>query len=129
MAFITAGMGGGDRNGRLRPSSRGAAREQGILTSASSPKKPFHFEGQRRMRVAEQASSSCRASSIRSHHSEPDLLFRIANEKTTFAQAFAMADEVPMRACAASPILMVIRASSTSDFADIRTVMNEMARP
>jgi len=126
MVFVTAGMGGGTGTGAA-PVIAKAAREAGILT-VGVVTKPFHFEGQRRMRVAE--------SGIAELHKSVDTLliipnqnlFRVANEKTTFADAFAMADQVLYSGVACITDLMVKEGLINLDFADVRMVMREMGK-
>ena len=84
MVFVTAGMGGGTGTGAA-PVVAKAARDLGILT-VGVVTKPFHFEGQRRMRVAETGIRAAEGRRYPDHHSEQNL-FRVANEKTTFADA------------------------------------------
>ncbi|KJC61144.1 cell division protein FtsZ [Bradyrhizobium sp. LTSPM299] len=126
MVFVTAGMGGGTGTGAA-PVIAKAAREMGILT-VGVVTKPFHFEGQRRMRTAE--------SGIAELHKVVDTLliipnqnlFRVANEKTTFADAFAMADQVLYSGVACITDLMVKEGLINLDFADVRAVMREMGK-
>jgi cell division protein FtsZ len=126
MVFVTAGMGGGTGTGAA-PVIAKAAREAGILTVGVITK-PFHFEGQRRMRIAE--------SGITELHKSVDTLliipnqnlFRVANEKTTFADAFAMADQVLYSGVACITDLMVKEGLINLDFADVRMVMREMGK-
>jgi cell division protein FtsZ len=126
MAFITAGMGGGTGTG-ASPVIAGVAREQGILT-VGVVTKPFQFEGQRRMQVAE--------AGIEEMHQYVDTLivipnqnlFRIANEKTTFADAFSMADQVLYSGVACITDLIVKEGLINLDFADVRAVMDEMGK-
>src|ERR1700752_4558861 len=126
MVFITAGMGGGTGTGAA-PVIAAATREQGILT-VGVVTKPFHFEGQRRMRTAE--------AGIAELHKVVDTLliipnqnlFRVANEKTTFADAFAMADQVLYSGVACITDLMVKEGLINLDFADVRAVMREMGK-
>jgi cell division protein FtsZ len=126
MAFITAGMGGGTGTGAAPIIAR-AAREQGILT-VGVVTKPFDFEGGRRMRSA--------IAGINELAKEVDTLiiipnqnlFRIANAQTTFAEAFAMADEVLHSGVAGITDLMIKPGLINLDFADVRTVMNEMGK-
>jgi len=126
MAFVTAGMGGGTGTGAAPVISR-IARELGILT-VGVVTKPFHFEGQRRMRFAE-------AGIVDLHKVVDTLLiipnqnlFRVANEKTTFADAFAMADQVLYSGVACITDLMVKEGLINLDFADVRSVMREMGK-
>ncbi|ABE62111.1 cell division protein FtsZ [Nitrobacter hamburgensis X14] len=126
MVFVTAGMGGGTGTGAA-PVIAKAAREMGILT-VGVVTKPFHFEGQRRMRTAD--------SGIGELHKVVDTLliipnqnlFRVANEKTTFADAFAMADQVLYSGVACITDLMVKEGLINLDFADVRAVMREMGK-
>jgi cell division protein FtsZ len=126
MVFVTCGMGGGTGTG-ASPVVAKAARELGILT-VGVVTKPFHFEGQRRMRFAE--------SGILELHKVVDTLliipnqnlFRVANEKTTFADAFAMADQVLYSGVACITDLMVKEGLINLDFADVRAVMREMGK-
>ncbi|MGA2290808.1 cell division protein FtsZ [Bradyrhizobium sp.] len=126
MVFVTAGMGGGTGTGAA-PVIAKTAREMGILT-VGVVTKPFHFEGQRRMRTAE--------AGIADLHKVVDTLliipnqnlFRVANEKTTFADAFAMADQVLYSGVACITDLMVKEGLINLDFADVRAVMREMGK-
>src|SRR5580698_326536 len=126
MVFVTAGMGGGTGTGAA-PVIAKTARDLGILT-VGVVTKPFHFEGQRRMRTAE--------AGIAELHKVVDTLliipnqnlFRVANEKTTFADAFAMADQVLYSGVACITDLMVKEGLINLDFADVRAVMREMGK-
>ncbi|MBR0825900.1 cell division protein FtsZ [Bradyrhizobium manausense] len=126
MVFVTAGMGGGTGTGAA-PVIAKTAREMGILT-VGVVTKPFHFEGGRRMRTAE--------AGINELHKVVDTLliipnqnlFRVANEKTTFADAFAMADQVLYSGVACITDLMVKEGLINLDFADVRAVMREMGK-
>jgi cell division protein FtsZ len=126
MVFVTAGMGGGTGTGAA-PVIAKTARDMGILT-VGVVTKPFHFEGGRRMRTAE--------SGINELHKVVDTLliipnqnlFRVANEKTTFADAFAMADQVLYSGVACITDLMVMEGLINLDFADVRAVMREMGK-
>src|SRR6202453_4064840 len=126
MVFVTAGMGGGTGTGAA-PVIAKTARDMGILTVGVVPK-PFHFEGQRRMRTAE--------AGIAELHKLVDtlliipnhILFRVANEKTTFADAFAMADQVLYSGVACITDLMVKEGLINLDFADVRSIMSEMGK-
>src|SRR6187401_3584786 len=126
MVFVTAGMGGGTGTGAA-PVVAACAKEAGILT-VGVVTKPFQFEGARRMRVAEQG--------IIDLHKVVDTLliipnqnlFRVANEKTTFADAFAMADQVLYSGVACITDLMVKEGLINLDFADVRSVMREMGK-
>jgi cell division protein FtsZ len=124
MVFLAAGMGGGTGTGAA-PVIAAAAREMGILT-VGVVTKPFHFESGRRMRVAE--------AGIAELHKAVDTLiiipnqnlFRVANEKTTFAAAFAMADQVLCSGIRCITDLMVKEGLVNLDFADVCSVMSEM---
>ena len=126
MVFITAGMGGGTGTGAAPVIAR-AARDQGVLTIGVVTK-PFQFEGSRRMRLAEEG--------IRDLQQYVDTLiiipnqnlFRVANENTTFADAFSMADQVLHSGVAGITDLMIRPGLINLDFADVRTVMNEMGK-
>jgi cell division protein FtsZ len=126
MVFVTAGMGGGTGTGAAPVIAR-AAREMGILT-VGVVTKPFHFEGGRRMRLAE--------GGINELHKSVDTLiiipnqnlFRVANERTTFADAFSMADQVLYSGVACITDLMVKEGLINLDFADVRSIMSEMGK-
>jgi cell division protein FtsZ len=126
MVFVTAGMGGGTGTGAAPVVAR-CAKELGILT-VGVVTKPFHFESVRRMRLAE--------AGIAELHKVVDTLliipnqnlFRVANEKTTFADAFAMADQVLYSGVACITDLMVKEGLINLDFADVRAVMREMGK-
>ncbi|MEM6711055.1 MAG: cell division protein FtsZ [Pseudomonadota bacterium] len=126
MAFITAGMGGGTGTGAAPVVAR-LAREKGILT-VGVVTKPFQFEGRQRMRIAE--------GGIEELQKEVDTLicipnqnlFRIANENTTFADAFAMADQVLFSGVACITDLMVKDGLINLDFADVRSIMRGMGK-
>jgi cell division protein FtsZ len=126
MVFVTAGMGGGTGTGAAPVVAR-AAREIGILT-VGVVTKPFHFEGQRRMRVAEQGIAELQAVVDTLIIIPNQNLFRVANEKTTFADAFAMADQVLYSGVSCVTDLMVKEGLINLDFADVRAVMREMGR-
>jgi cell division protein FtsZ len=126
MVFVTAGMGGGTGTGAA-PVIAKAARDAGILT-VGVVTKPFHFEGQRRMRVAEQGIGDLHKCVDTLLIIPNQNLFRVANEKTTFADAFAMADQVLYSGVACITDLMVKEGLINLDFADVRTVMREMGK-
>ena len=126
MVFITAGMGGGTGSGAA-PVIAKAARDQGILT-VGVVTKPFQFEGAKRMRIAEGAIEELQRHVDTLIVIPNQNLFRIANEKTTFAEAFAMADEVLHCGVRGITDLMVLPGLINLDFADVRTVMNEMGK-
>jgi cell division protein FtsZ len=124
MVFVTAGMGGGTGTGASPVVAR-AARELGILTIGVVTK-PFHFEGQRRMRLAESGVVELQKSVDTLIIIPNQNLFRVANEKTTFIDAFAMADQVLHSGVACITDLMVKEGLINLDFADVRAVMREM---
>ena len=126
MCFVTAGMGGGTGTGAA-PGVAAAARAKGILPVGVVPK-PFHFEGQRRMRLAESGIQELQKSVDTLIVIPNQNLFRIANDKTTFADAFAMADQVLYSGVACITDLMVKEGLINLDFADVRSVMREMGR-
>jgi len=126
MVFITAGMGGGTGTGAA-PVIAQAAREMGILT-VGVVTKPFHFEGMRRMRVAEGGIEELQKNVDTLIVIPNQNLFRIANEQTTFADAFGMADEVLYSGVACITDLMVKEGLINLDFADVRSVMRGMGK-
>jgi cell division protein FtsZ len=126
MVFVAAGMGGGTGTG-AGPIIARAAREQGILTVAVVTK-PFQFEGQHRMRVAEQGIEELQRVCDTMIVIPNQNLFRIANERTTFADAFRLADDVLHSGVRGVTDLMVMPGLINLDFADIRTVMSEMGK-
>ncbi len=126
MVFITAGMGGGTGTG-ASPVIAQAARELGILT-VGVVTKPFHFEGARRMRFAEAGITDLTEVVDTLLVIPNQNLFRVANEKTTFADAFAMADQVLYSGVACVTDLMVKEGLINLDFADVRAVMREMGK-
>ena len=126
MIFITAGMGGGTGTGAAPVIAR-AVRERGMLT-VGVVTKPFHFEGDKRMRIAERGIEEMQ------NHVDTLIvipnqnLFRVATERTTFAQAFAMADDVLHSGVRGVTDLIVMPGLINRDFADIKTVMSEMGK-
>ena len=126
MVFVTAGMGGGTGTGAA-PVIAKSAREMGILT-VGVVTKPFHFEGQRRMRIAEGGIIELQKCVDTLLIIPNQNLFRVANEKTTFADAFAMADQVLYSGVACITDLMVKEGLINLDFADVRSVMREMGK-
>src|ERR1700726_4278657 len=126
MVFVTAGMGGGTGTGAASVIAK-TARELGILTIGVVTK-PFHFEGQRRMRLAELGIAEL-LNAVDTLLVIPNQnLFRLANEKTTFAHAFAMADQVLYSGVACISDLIVKEGLINLDFADILTVMREKGK-
>ena len=121
MVFVTAGMGGGTGTGAA-PVIAKAAREMGILTVAVVTK-PFQFEGTRRMRIAELGLSELEKYVDTLLVIPNQNLFRVANAKTTFAEAFAMADQVLFSGVGGITDLMVAPGLINLDFADVRAVM------
>ena len=126
MIFITAGMGGGTGTGAA-PVIAKMAKEQGILTVAVATK-PFHFEGAHRMRTAESGLKELQKYVDTLIIIPNQNLFRIANENTTFADAFKMADNVLHAGVRGVTDLMMMPGLINLDFADIRTVMSEMGK-
>ncbi|ODT06367.1 MAG: cell division protein FtsZ [Mesorhizobium sp. SCN 65-20] len=126
MCFVTAGMGGGTGTGAAPVVAR-AAREKGILT-VGVVTKPFHFEGQRRMKTADQGIEELQKCVDTLIVIPNQNLFRLANDKTTFADAFAMADQVLYSGVACITDLMVKEGLINLDFADVRSVMREMGK-
>ncbi|WP_413206312.1 cell division protein FtsZ [Rhodospirillum sp. A1_3_36] len=126
MVFITAGMGGGTGTGAA-PVVASVARELGILT-VGVVTKPFQFEGQQRMRLAEAGIDEL-AQFVDTLIIIPNQnLFRVANEKTTFADAFKLADDVLYSGVRSVTDLMINPGLINLDFADVRTVMQNMGR-
>jgi cell division protein FtsZ len=123
MLFITAGMGGGTGTGAA-PVIAKAAKELGILTIGVVTK-PFQFEGQRRMRFAEAGIFELQKVVDTLLVIPNQNLFRVANEKTTFSDAFAMADEVLHSGIACITDLIVKEGLINLDFADVRAIMRE----
>jgi len=126
MAFIAAGMGGGTGTGAAPVIAR-AAREQGILT-VGVVTKPFQFEGAHRMRIAEAGIEELEQFVDTLIIIPNQNLFRVANEKTTFSDAFKMADDVLHSGVRGVTDLMVMPGLINLDFADIRAVMSEMGK-
>jgi cell division protein FtsZ len=124
MVFITAGMGGGTGTGAA-PVIAKIARDMGVLT-VGVVTKPFSFEGQRRLRIAEEGIEKLKEFVDTLIVVPNQNLFRIANEKTTFAKAFEMADEVLYAGVRGVTDLMVMPGLINLDFADVKTVMREM---
>jgi cell division protein FtsZ len=126
MVFVTAGMGGGTGTGAAPVIAR-VAKELGILT-VGVVTKPFHFEGQRRMKFAEAGIAELQKCVDTQIIIPNQNLFRVANEKTTFADAFAMADQVLYSGVACITDLMVKEGLINLDFADVRAIMREMGK-
>jgi cell division protein FtsZ len=126
MCFVTAGMGGGTGTGAA-PVIAHAARQAGILTVAVVTK-PFDFEGKRRMRSAEEGIERLRACADTVIVIPNQNLFRIADARTTFADAFAMADRVLYAGVGCITDLIVKAGLINLDFADVKSVMRDMGR-
>jgi len=126
MVFIAAGMGGGTGTGAAPVIAR-VARDQGILT-VGVVTKPFQFEGAHRMRIAEAGIEELEQYVDTLIIIPNQNLFRIANEKTTFADAFTMADDVLYSGVRGVTDLMVMPGLINLDFADVRSVMSEMGK-
>jgi cell division protein FtsZ len=126
MVFVTAGMGGGTGTGAA-PVIAKTARELGILTIGVVTK-PFHFEGQRRMRCAEAGIEELLKMVDTLLVIPNQNLFRVANEKTTFTDAFAMADHVLYSGVACVSDLIVKEGLINLDFADVLTIMREKGK-
>ncbi|WP_306250637.1 cell division protein FtsZ [Parvularcula sp. IMCC14364] len=126
MLFITAGMGGGTGTGAA-PVIAKAARERNILT-VGVVTKPFHFEGARRMRIADAGILELQKYVDTLLIIPNQNLFRIADDNTTFADAFAMADEVLHSGVRGITDLMIVPGLINLDFADVRSVMSEMGK-
>ncbi|MDF3605599.1 cell division protein FtsZ [Paracoccus sp. DMF-8] len=126
MCFITAGMGGGTGTGAA-PIIAQAAREMGILT-VGVVTKPFQFEGSKRMRQADEGLEALQKVVDTLIIIPNQNLFRLANEKTTFTEAFAMADDVLYQGVKGVTDLMVRPGLINLDFADVRAVMDEMGK-
>ena len=126
MAFITAGMGGGTGTGAAPVIAR-ASREEGILT-VGVVTKPFQFEGSRRYRAAEAGIEELSKYVDTLLIIPNQNLFRVANEKTTFTDAFGMADDVLRAGVSCITDLMVKEGLINLDFADVRTIMAGMGK-
>src|SRR6476646_1576246 len=126
MVFVTAGMGGGTGTGSAPVISR-AVRELGSLT-VGVVTKPFHFEGDKRMKVAERGIEELQNYVDTLIIIPNQNLFRVATEKTTFADAFKMADDVLHMGVRGVTDLIVMPGLINLDFADIKTVMSEMGK-
>ena len=126
MCFITAGMGGGTGTGAA-PIIAQAARELGVLT-VGVVTKPFQFEGVKRMRQAEEGVEALQKMVDTLIIIPNQNLFRIANEKTTFTEAFSMADDVLYQGVKGVTDLMVRPGLINLDFADVRAIMDEMGK-
>jgi cell division protein FtsZ len=126
MVFITAGMGGGTGTGAAPVIAR-AARERGILT-VGVVTKPFQFEGAVRMRSAEAGIEQLQQYVDTLIVIPNQNLFNIANEKTTWSEAFKLADDVLYQGVRGVTDLIMTPGQINLDFADIRSVMSEMGK-
>ncbi|MCZ6908875.1 MAG: cell division protein FtsZ, partial [Rickettsia endosymbiont of Ixodes persulcatus] len=126
MVFITAGMGGGTGTGSAPVIAR-IAKELGILT-VGVVTKPFHFEGGHRMKTADKGLIELQQFVDTLIVIPNQNLFRIANEQTTFADAFKMADDVLHAGVRGVTDLMIMPGLINLDFADIKAVMSEMGK-
>ncbi len=126
MCFVTAGMGGGTGTGAA-PVIAQAARKAGMLT-VGVVTMPFAFEGTHRMRTARQGIERLGESADTVIVVPNQNLFRIADAKTTFADAFEMADRV-LHAGVSSVVDLIVKEGLINlDFADVRSVMRDMGR-
>ena len=126
MCFITAGMGGGTGTGAA-PIIAQAARELGVLT-VGVVTKPFQFEGNKRMKQAEEGIEALQRVVDTLIVIPNQNLFRLANDRTTFTEAFALADDVLYQGVKGVTDLMVRPGLINLDFADVRAVMDEMGK-
>ena len=126
MCFITAGMGGGTGTGAA-PIIAQAARELGVLT-VGVVTKPFQFEGGKRMRLADEGIETLQKMVDTLIIIPNQNLFRLANERTTFTEAFSLADDVLYQGVKGVTDLMVRPGLINLDFADVRAVMDEMGK-
>ena len=126
MVFITAGMGGGTGTGAA-PVIANVAREMNILT-VGVVTKPFNFEGSRRMRIAEKGIEEIQGMVDTLIVIPNQNLFQMANERTTFVEAFVMADDVLYQGVQGVTDLMVRPGMINLDFADVKSVMEEMGK-
>jgi len=126
MCFITAGMGGGTGTGAA-PIIAQTARELGVLT-VGVVTKPFQFEGGKRMRQAEDGIKELQKVVDTLIIIPNQNLFRLANENTTFTEAFSMADDVLYQGVKGVTDLMVRPGLINLDFADVRAIMDEMGK-
>lgn len=126
MVFIAAGMGGGTGTGAA-PVVAKLAKELGILT-VGVVTKPFHFEGVHRMKTADSGLLELQKYVDTLIVIPNQNLFRIANERTTFADAFKMADDVLHNGVRSVTDLMIMPGLINLDYADIKAVMSEMGK-
>lgn len=126
MVFITAGMGGGTGTGAAAVIAR-VSRELGILT-VGVVTKPFNFEGAHRMRLAEEGIKELQQNVDTLIVIPNQNLFRLANQQTTFADAFNMVDNVLYAGVRSVTDLMIMPGLVNLDFADVKTTMSEMGK-
>ena len=126
MCFIAAGMGGGTGTGAA-PVIAEAARRKNVLT-VGVVTKPFLFEGTRRMRAAEAGIEELQRQVDTLIVIPNQNLFLIAKPETTFKEAFRMADEVLQQGVRSITDLMVMPGLINLDFADVKSVMEEMGK-
>ena len=126
MVFVTAGMGGGTGTGAAPVIAR-AARERGILT-VGVVTKPFRFEGQKRLRAAEEGLVELRRQVDTLIVVSNQNLFRMTDTSTTFSQAFTMADEVLHSGVRSITDLILVPGLVNLDFADVRSIMRQKGR-
>lgn len=126
MVFVTAGMGGGTGTGAAPVVAR-AAKDKGLLT-VGVVTRPFHFEGSHRMQLADSGIDELKEVVDTLIVIPNQNLFRVANEKTTFTDAFQMADEVLYAGVRGVTELMIMPGLINLDFADIRTIMDDGGR-
>ena len=126
LCFITAGMGGGTGTGAA-PIVAELARQKGILT-VGVVTKPFQFEGNTRMKQADEGILALQKVVDTLIVIPNQNLFRLATEKTTFTEAFSMADDVLYQGVKGVTDLMVKPGLINLDFADVRSVMDEMGK-
>ena len=124
MVFVAAGMGGGTGTGAA-PVIAKAAHDRGILTIGVTTK-PFGFEGAHRMKTADEGLVKMQEAVDTLIVVPNQNLFRIANERTTFAEAFRMADDVLYSGVRGITDLMIMPGLINLDFADVRTIMKGM---
>lgn len=124
MVFVACGMGGGTGTGAAPVVAR-VAQDMGVLTVAVVTK-PFHFEGRRRMRIAEAGIEQLRKYVDTMIVIPNQNLFRLANEQTTFADSFQLADQVLNSGVACVTDLIMKEGLINLDFADVKTVITEM---
>jgi cell division protein FtsZ len=124
--FIAAGMGGGTGTGAA-PVIAEAARRKGVLT-VGVVTKPFLFEGTRRMRAADAGIEELQKHVDTLIVIPNQNLFLVAKAETTFKEAFQLADEVLQQGVRSITDLMVMPGLINLDFADVRSVMQEMGK-